>query len=916
MYKLLKYPKIILFTCLAVTGLFIFELKGITVENTLRMFFPHSHSSWQRLIQTEDQFGSMIAMGISIEAKGDSAISDAMIQAVKNISHRVEDLEFVEDVDSLSNIDFVYEDGGALVAENLVNDSYTGTKEDVDLVKQKVEAWRDMYNKVIVSQDGHALQIAVTLDNKANTKQTTQTLREIRNIVSEEVKGMNVHITYFGDPVLSENMKLLMTKDLICLIPLVIIVVLVSLFISFKTFDGTYLPLITVLISTIWSCGIMSLCHVTFTLVSSVIPVALIAVGSAYGIHVLTHYYIALDKVEGPINREKHIECILFAIKDVWQAVSLAGITTIVGFVSLVTSPIGPLHSFALFTALGVFFSLILSVTLIPSILALKPIDKIGKKSRVISKVTERLQRRIQKHRARALKTSRTQLGVAQTLFNIYRVFAGTKPRLSLFCLAMIILSVIGIRKLVVDTSLVSYFSPSSVFRRDLDYIDNNFAGSNSLYFLISGQNKGDMCRVEILKAMDDMQDYLEKRHSNIGKIVSFTTFLKRMNQVLHVPQKQIDSYNINTSVSDSDIGEAEDIGFDSFEGFDTFDFTDITGFDNGDKVDNTQTSDIEPYIDPLPAQAEKLDEVISLEDLLTILSRSYAVAGGKNASIEDVVIGIEKAFNFNGASYYEVPFDVAKYPATKREELANLVSQYLLLFSGSLDKFNDDPLSPRVCRMQVELRTHSTKDTDVIVRDALAFAAKSFPDGYTLEATGNGKMECVMTQLVISSQVASLIFSIISVFIILAFSFKSPIAGCIGILPLGFTIILNYMTMGQTNISLDFLTSIIASVAVGVGIDYTIHFMTTYKGERAASDTLDDVILLTFNKSGLGIITNALAVGLGFLVLCLSNFVVLRYIGLLVALVMFTSSFLALTLIPAILKMLDPKFVKHDKAK
>lgn len=47
----------------------------------------------------------------------------------------------------------------------------------------------------------------------------------------------------------------------------------------------------------------------------------------------------------------------------------------------------------------------------------------------------------------------------------------------------------------------------------------------------------------------------------------------------------------------------------------------------------------------------------------------------------------------------------------------------------------------------------------------------------------------------------------------------------------------------------------------------------------------------MTFKKSGHGIMTNAVAVGLGFLVLCLSKFTVLKYIGVLVAIVMFTSS-------------------------
>ncbi len=141
-------------------------------------------------------------------------------------------------------------------------------------------------------------------------------------------------------------------------------------------------------------------------------------------------------------------------------------------------------------------------------------------------------------------------------------------------------------------------------------------------------------------------------------------------------------------------------------------------------------------------------------------------------------------------------------------------------------------------------------------------------------------------------------------------------IAGLIGAIPLAFTIVLNYMMMGFLGIKLDLITSIIASVAIGVGIDYTIHFMTEYRELRQNCTNLAQITQDTFKSSGMGIITNALAVGLGFLVLCLSRFVVLRYIGILVAIVMFTSSMLAMTIIPGIFNAFAPDFLHKGKPK
>lgn len=269
------------------------------------------------------------------------------------------------------------------------------------------------------------------------------------------------------------------------------------------------------------------------------------------------------------------------------------------------------------------------------------------------------------------------------------------------------------------------------------------------------------------------------------------------------------------------------------------------------------------------------------------------------------------KQVNYNGTAYYEIPYDTSKYPVATREELKNVVENYLTLLSGSLDRFIDDDMNPKEMRITCQLRSHSSEESGIIIADAKNYAAEHFPEGYTLEATGSAQMEHRMTSMIVSSQITSLALSLFSVFLIIAISFRSCWAGLLGAIPLAFSILLNYMTMGFCEINLDFITSIIASVAVGVGIDYTIHFMTTYREERAKTDNVVEVLKETFRKSGRGILTNALAVGLGFLVLTLSKFIVLRYIGILVAIVMFTSSFLAMTIIPGILNLTDPKFMR-----
>lgn len=927
MNRMLKHPWLIIVPVVVVTVLFATQLGSIRIENSTRSFFPQKHESYARMLDTEDIFGSMDSMGVSLETSRDSIVTAEYIGIIDRITDQLENMDFIESVDSLSNIDFIYGEDGALVAESIVNDDYTGSAEDVGAVRRKVSDWEDMYDRVIISDNGRAAQIQAVITSGISPTQMEELLREIEDVVYAEIEGSDLTARFYGDPVITDNCKTFMLSDLVRLIPLVSIVVLMTLFLSFKTIDGTILPLITVLISTIWTCGLMAMLDVTFTLVASVIPVALIGVGSAYGIHVLTHYYVALDAYKGEITKEAHRGIIIEGLKDVWMAVFLAGLTTAVGFVSLVSSPLGPLHSFAVFSALGVAVALALSVIFIPAMLAAKPVSRIGVRSKRMEKLVKKMQKKLASGKNALHGGGEPGSGLAK----IYRVFCGSKSRLALFLVAICVFSYFGIEKLRVDSATINYFAPDSQLRQDVDYVNEIFAGTNALYLVISGEEDGALTNPEILKSVDELQDYLIAKYPDVGKVVSFTTFIKRMNQVMHVPvvadggSESYDSMSGYDGFSDG----SEDLS--SFSSFGSF-YDDDGGFsgdsfyaDGGDELgsfgsfgfdDASYTEDVpqKEFVDPNIEYSRRLGETITIGEGLELLNKVYSQAGGRHATVEDIVNLLAKELNFNGVDYYEIPYEVDKYPAATREELSDLVSQYLLLFSGSLDRFTDNQLSPKSIRVMVQLRTHSSEAVNEIVVDASGYAEKYFPQGYSLYATGNAEMQYVMTNLIVSSQLSSLLFSLLSVFVIIAISFRSCWAGLLGALPLALTILLNYMVMGFAGISLDLITSIIASVAIGVGIDYTIHFMTTYKAERALSDDLRRVVHNTFAKSGRGIVTNAVAVGLGFLVLFFSEFIVLRYIGILVAVVMFTSSILAMTVIPGFLVILDPKFIRPKK--
>ncbi|MDR1586100.1 MAG: MMPL family transporter, partial [Treponema sp.] len=126
---------------------------------------------------------------------------------------------------------------------------------------------------------------------------------------------------------------------------------------------------------------------------------------------------------------------------------------------------------------------------------------------------------------------------------------------------------------------------------------------------------------------------------------------------------------------------------------------------------------------------------------------------------------------------------------------------------------------------------------------------------------------------------------------------------------------LINFGVMGFVGIKLNIGTSMVASLSVGVGIDYTIHCLEAFKREYRASGGKGDFLRRTFLTSGKAIIINAVSVGAGFAVLLFSEFTMLADLGLLIAITMFSSALISLTVLPALLTIVKPRFVM-DKQK
>ncbi len=893
MEKFFKHPRWIVAIVAAVTVFFALQIPRVQLDNNNFRFVPDKDPERIALKRVDDTFGSQIVILVGLERKHGTVLEADFLDKLRSFGGKIADIDIVESATSIVSTDYLTGEGDAIVAQPLVPDDFGGTKEEIAELKDKLLSW-DLYSRALVSEDFTGTQMIVYLDippEDSGKPEVVAVHKAIKKFAAETgFADTNVYIT--GMPVFSSVVNDATRSDLITLVPLVIIVVVVVLFLSFRRLSGVLLPLLTVLVSVIWAIGAMPLFGIKLSILSTVLPVILVAVGSAYGIHVVSHYY---DEIAGKrdLSKTEHRAIVFAVLRRIGKPVLLAALTTFAGFGSFCFTKVIPIFEFGIFSSFGVLVAYGTALTLIPAIILIRgPAKKLPR-----------------------FKTSEMEPGeedpLSGAIANSLGHIAAKKRSVIFIACAVVFISLIGISHLIIDNVLVEYFKPDTDVALSDRFIREKFGGSKSVSVVVSSETPGEVLRPDVLAAIDGLALYLKKSVPEVGKTSGFTDLIKRVNQVFNADESPEGLRPTAAAIAATGAGlEASSAaaapGSEPAFGFGFAETTSAEPAVPGEEIAAAATAD---------RTAEKIDSLA----MVALLNKALAEKGGEAMTARDLVESLSRLTNYRGASYYEIPVDPARYGKTSQEELKGLISNYLVLLSGNIGTYADDPLEPKAIRMDVQLRTVGQIDTDRGIKAMKDYIEGRFPKDVKVEIAGTALVEKSLNSLVVQSQLISVALSLVMVFLILSIYYRSAMAGLIGLAPLSVSILINFAVMGFAGIKLNIGTAMVASIAVGVGIDYTIHYMAAFHHEYLLTKGKGAFLRRTFLTSGKAILFNAASVGAGFGVLSLSQFNILSELGLLIALTMATSALVSLTLLPVLLITINPAFIRRplpsDKA-
>lgn len=510
--RLLTYPKTVLLIILLITIAFIAAMKqNSRMETDLDKYMPEEHPAFVYSNQAEDWFDIKDGIIIAIENK-QGIYHYETLKKVKDLTKKLQKMKEIDknDVTSLYTADNIVGSEGGMDVKAFYK---RVPKDSLKLawLRQKVRS-NDMVFGRIVSSDETVTVIIARIGKDVFSQEFYQ---DILALAKEYEGPENVYVA--GRPIVEGTMALLGPADMKRMVPIVVLVIIFVLFLVLRNVKSTLFTLTVVLISTIWAFGLMAAVNIPVYAVSTMIPVMLIAIGVADGIHLYSHLYMFLK--DHPQATRK--EAVSDMLKEMWKPVVMTSVTTAVGFISLLTSQVYPIKYFGIFTAFGVMAAMVFSLLLIPAAILVFGMPHAKKKISVDDDKDDKTD-----HLA-------------------YRFAEGTikhKNGVYFATVAIVAVSVWGMTKVWINSSFLEKFEKDSDIVLTDKFINEHFGGTSTLNIILEGKENDTFKNPQVLKEIVKMQEDVMDSLPIVGNSFSLGDYLKRMNKVMHADSAKYDA--------------------------------------------------------------------------------------------------------------------------------------------------------------------------------------------------------------------------------------------------------------------------------------------------------------------------------------------------------------------------------------
>ncbi|MGQ0621184.1 MAG: efflux RND transporter permease subunit [Panacagrimonas sp.] len=285
-----------------------------------------------------------------------------------------------------------------------------------------------------------------------------------------------------------------------------IIVISVLLYLAFGSLQGVFIPLVTAILATLWSLGLLGYFRVAIDAFSSLTPILILVVAAGHSVQLLKRFQ---EEYEPQAEQGKAAvstavsAAVVTSLAAAGPATVAAGLAAALGFASLLSFDIRSIQIFGLFTAAGIASSVIIELTLIPVLRAALPAP---------------------------MRRQRGDAWLDRLLHTVARL-SGDRPK-AVLCAAAILMLICGwaATTLSTDNSIKRYFSPKLAVYQDDQELNAASAGTNYLMILLQARDGHSFREPELLQALSDLDAWLLQQ-ADVGQVYGVHRMLERMHR-------------------------------------------------------------------------------------------------------------------------------------------------------------------------------------------------------------------------------------------------------------------------------------------------------------------------------------------------------------------------------------------------
>ena len=309
-----------------------------------------------------------------------------------------------------------------------------------------------------------------------------------------------------------------------------------------------------------------------------------------------------------------------------------------------------------------------------------------------------------------------------------------------------------------------------------------------------------------------------------------------------------------------------------------------------------TGTMDIRVRVEGPIKSPKLLKEMTGLQQMLEDNSKVTT-----SFSIADMVKQMHRVVMDNDPEFEMIP--------DERDKINNLFTMYSM--SGDPDDFSTMVDYDYSVGLVTSLSRVMTTDEIVSTVDKIENYTQGLKSVEKASVTGMMVVLRDLVYLIVESSIISIVASVLIIGLIASMFFKRFLWGVMAIIPLSVAIIINFGFMGLAGISLSHVTALLASIIIGVGVDFAIHYISQYRRlagrvekNNLTRDVIDDV--------GYPIMLDS-ASNMAFGALLFSAFLPVQYIGGLMVFAMISTSIGTLTFLAAIAELLKDHLLEIE---